>query len=81
MAEFLYKIAGFPPYTPTSSDYSKIKDLSKVGNNEPRKLAIAWLVTNNISILDKSGNYNPSNPVNRGSMAEFMMKLYKLYVS
>ncbi|MDR1033455.1 MAG: hypothetical protein LBL41_01610 [Bifidobacteriaceae bacterium] len=40
---------------------------------------MAWLVKNNITVLDK-GKYNPTNPVNRGSMAEFIMKLYKLYV-
>jgi hypothetical protein len=80
MADFLYKLAGSPTYNPTSADYAKIKDLSKVGNNQGRKKAISWLVTNNITVLDK-GKFNPTNPVNRGSMAEFLMKLYKLYVS
>jgi hypothetical protein len=79
MAEFLYKEAGSPTFTPTNADYAKIKDLSRVGNNQGRKLAIAWLVANNITVLDK-GNFNPQNPVNRGSMAELLMKTYRVFV-
>jgi hypothetical protein len=79
MAEFLYKVAGSPTFNPTNADYAKIKDLSKVVNNEGRRKAIAWLVKNNITVL-QNGNYNPQNAINRGSMAELMMKLYKLYV-
>jgi hypothetical protein len=79
MAEFLYKLAGSPTFTPSSADYAKIKDLSKVGDNAGRKKAIAWLVANKITVLDK-GRFNPQNAVNRGSMAEFLMKLYKVYV-
>ncbi|MDR1033391.1 MAG: S-layer homology domain-containing protein, partial [Bifidobacteriaceae bacterium] len=79
MADFLYKLAGSPTFNPTNANYAKIKDLSKVGNNAGRKKAIAWLVTNKITVLDK-GKFNPQNAVNRGSMAEFLMKLYKVYV-
>jgi hypothetical protein len=79
MAEFLYKVAGSPTFNPTNADYSKIKDLSKVGNNAGRRKAIAWLVANNISVLDK-GRFNPQNTVNRGSMAELLMKTYRVFV-
>ncbi|MDR1033801.1 MAG: InlB B-repeat-containing protein [Bifidobacteriaceae bacterium] len=79
MAEFLYKVVGSLTYKPSSSDYKKIKDISLVESNSGRKKAIAWLVKNKISILDKDGKYNPQNPVNRGAMAEFMMKLYKKF--
>jgi uncharacterized repeat protein (TIGR02543 family) len=74
MAEFLYKLAGSPKFTPSKSDYAKIKDLNKVGNNAGRKKAIAWLVKKNITVLS-NGKYNPQNAVNRGSMAEFLQKL------
>jgi uncharacterized repeat protein (TIGR02543 family) len=80
MAEFLYKLAGSPAYTPTKADYAKIKDINKVKKNPDRQKAIAWLVKNKISVLDKKGKFNPTNTVNRGSMAEFMMKLYKMCV-
>jgi hypothetical protein len=79
MAEFLYKVAGSPTFNPNTADYAKIKDLSKVGDNAGRKKAIAWLVANNITVLDK-GKFNPQNPVNRGSMAELLMKTYRVFV-
>jgi uncharacterized repeat protein (TIGR02543 family) len=80
MADFLYKLAGTPTYKATKQELNKIKDIKDVKNNPNRQNAIAWLVKNEISILDKNSKYNPNNPVNRGSMAEFIMKLYKLYV-
>jgi uncharacterized repeat protein (TIGR02543 family) len=80
MAEFLYKLAGSPPYTPSKQDLARVKDINKIKKNESRKKAVAWLVKNDISVLDNKGNFNPQNTVNRGSMAEFMMKLYKLCV-
>ncbi|MDR1034025.1 MAG: S-layer homology domain-containing protein [Bifidobacteriaceae bacterium] len=77
MAEFMYKTAGSPAYTPSKADLAKVKDIKKVKNNPARQKAIAWLAKNNITVLDKNGNFNPQNNVNRGSMAQFMQKLYK----
>ncbi|MDR1034193.1 MAG: InlB B-repeat-containing protein, partial [Bifidobacteriaceae bacterium] len=61
----------------TAADKAKVKDLDKVKNNPDRQSAIAWLVKNNISVLQKGDVYNPSGTVNRGAMAEFMQKLYQ----
>jgi hypothetical protein len=51
----------------------KINDLSKAG--EVHRVHIEWLAAEGITIPDKDGNYNPTNKVNRGAMAEFMYKL------
>jgi uncharacterized repeat protein (TIGR02543 family) len=61
----------------TAADKAKVKDLDKVKNNPDRQSAIAWLVKNNISVLQKGNTYKPGNTVNRGAMAEFMQKLYQ----
>ncbi|MDR1034094.1 MAG: S8 family serine peptidase [Bifidobacteriaceae bacterium] len=76
MAEFLYKLAGSPAYTPSKHEFSKIKDIESACSNPTRKKAIAWLVKNKISVLTKDGKFNPCNIVNRGSMAELVMKFY-----
>ncbi|MDR1033942.1 MAG: InlB B-repeat-containing protein [Bifidobacteriaceae bacterium] len=77
MAEFMYKLAGMPKPDPTTADYSKITDISKL--SEPRRKAIAWLAKNEITVLD-NGKYNPQNAVNRGAMAQFMQKLYDFVI-
>ncbi|MDR1034251.1 MAG: S-layer homology domain-containing protein [Bifidobacteriaceae bacterium] len=76
MAEFLYKTAGSPEYAMTAADKAQVHDINRVKTNVPRQKAIAWLVKMGISVLDAGDNYNPQNPVNRGSMAEFLRKLY-----
>ncbi|MDR1033528.1 MAG: InlB B-repeat-containing protein [Bifidobacteriaceae bacterium] len=77
MAELMWKTAGFPKYTPTEADYAKVNDIDKVESNPNRQKAILWLVNQKVTVLDKKGNFNPNNPVNRGSMAQFMQKLYE----
>jgi hypothetical protein len=81
MAELLYKTAGSPTFNPTQADYDKIKDINKLSKNPARQKAIAWLAKNNITVLDKNGNFNPNTKVNRGSMAQFMEKLYKKVIT
>jgi hypothetical protein len=73
MAEFMYKLAGQPDTNLTHADYEEVKDIVQL--SAERETAIVWLVKNHISVLD-DGKFNPQNPVNRGSMAQFMQKLY-----
>jgi hypothetical protein len=81
MAEFLYNISGRPHYEPTKKEASKFKDISKLQPN--RRHAIYWLAKTKITTgCNKKGDkFCPTNPVNRGSMAQFLMRMSKVKVS
>jgi hypothetical protein len=71
MAEFLFKLAGAnKTYTDYTPNFRDISDLSS-----ERIRAINWM--GDTGITKGSGSpttYKPSDPVNRGSMAEFMQR-------
>jgi uncharacterized repeat protein (TIGR02543 family) len=70
MAEFMRKLVGFAK---ESEARLKISDIAKLNKN--RQDSISWLAQEGITVLSTDKKYKPSNPVNRGAMAEFMYKL------
>jgi hypothetical protein len=86
MALWMYAMAGEPKYTPTAKDKKAFADIKTTDKSKAAK-AIWWLSHNKIAFGSpvKKGKgkstttlyyYNPKNTVNRGSMAEFLVKLY-----
>ena len=73
MAQFLYRLTGSPSYTPPAT--SKFTDVPK---KHTFYVAISWLAAKKIAVGSTVNGklvYQPSNPVNRGSMAAFMSRL------
>jgi hypothetical protein len=73
MSAFMYRLSGSPTYTapatPTFAD---------VGTAHTFYRTIAWLASKNITAgttVNGQFVYQPSNPVNRGSMAAFLSRL------
>lgn len=84
MALWMYRVAGKPKLT--SSESKKVKkmfaDIKSTSTSETSK-AIWWLAYNEITTGTKIGKkvyYKSKNPVNRGSMAEFLMKLHNTLI-
>jgi hypothetical protein len=78
MAEFLYKLAGAPTYTPTAQNINRFNDVQSLGI--ARQKAIAWLGQTGITVGSGSAyTYKPQDTVNRGSMATFFMRLVEKF--
>lgn len=74
MAEFLYRLAGSPIWTaPATSPFADVKTTDTFYSS------ITWLssqgVTGGVTTKRRVLNYEPSNAVNRGSMAAFMSRM------
>ncbi|MDR1033513.1 MAG: hypothetical protein LBL41_01920 [Bifidobacteriaceae bacterium] len=75
MAEFMWNLAGQPELEGTVST-EKFKDLKGIASH--RKVAILWAAEQGITVGSPACKkatgctYKPSDPVNRGSMAEFL---------
>jgi hypothetical protein len=97
MAEFMYKLAGHPGTTTAGSAQNDHVSPSSVAaqdralkndnalqalkkSNPNRYYDVLWLYKMNITV-PTDGKYNPANAVNRGSMAQFMHKLYYLIMT
>ncbi|MDR2538926.1 MAG: IPT/TIG domain-containing protein [Bifidobacteriaceae bacterium] len=76
MAEFLFKLAGASKtYKNYSPKFSDIGDLTK-----ERVRAINWMKDMGITVgFGKPDVYGPWEPVNRGSMAEFLQRYYNKF--
>jgi uncharacterized repeat protein (TIGR02543 family) len=69
--------------TTQATKFKDDKALTKLKKSNPnRYYAVLWLAKNKITLGSNSSGtlYSPQKTVNRGSMAEFIMKLYRLYV-
>jgi serine protease len=79
MAEFMYRLAKSPKYTPPKVSESPFDDIKGLYNtNYSRYKAICWAKSIGITLGSPSGSrtYRPSDPVNRGAMADFLHRLY-----
>jgi hypothetical protein len=78
MAEFLYNIVGRPTFKPSTEQTQQFKDIKKL--SEQRRQAIYWLGHQKITVgCNKKGDkYCPADPVNRGSMAQFLARMAKV---
>lgn len=81
MAEWMYRLVGEPKFKPSKADIKLVKTDYKKGTTTYQQKAILWLAHNKITIPGADRKYNPQNPVNRRSMAEFLQKLYKNIIS
>jgi hypothetical protein len=73
MSAFLYRLSGSPSYTAPAK--AKFADVPKTHTFYK---TISWLASKNITAGTTVGEqllYQPSNPVNRGSMAAFLSRL------
>ena len=80
MAAFLYRLAGSPAYTPSSSIRTRFSD---VNERTPHYREIWWLAEMGIStgwrMSDGTYQFRPSNTVVRQDMAAFLFRLAALY--
>lgn len=53
-----------------------LKKMKTMAAYRPRYWSVIWLVKYNITLPDDQKKFNPNNPVNRGSMAQFLHRLY-----
>jgi hypothetical protein len=85
MATFLWKLAGSPVVDGIKDVFTKDKTVQKFKTTDKvRYSAILWLAHVGITTgiyNGKTGQYNADASVNRGAMAEFLMKEYYLLVT
>lgn len=72
MAAFLYRLAGSPKYTPSSSEWSRFPD---VNASTPHAREILWLASVGVTSGYPDGSFKPFATVTRCDMAAFLHRL------
>lgn len=72
MAAFLYRMAGEPPVAPSSRGTCLFTDVCAGHQFHD---AIAWMVTEGITMGYSDGSFRPGDPVRRQSMAAFLHRM------
>lgn len=78
LAAFLYRLAGSPDYSPSTSDITHFTD---VDENTPHAREIWWTVSKGILDDPKTGTYRPMDTVTRSEMAALMHRYYDSYAN
>lgn len=86
MAVWMYRLSDKPAFNPSATLKKKFSDVKSTDKSETTK-AIWWIASKNITVCVNSKGkiiskckFNLKNPVNRGSMSEFLMKLYNILI-
>lgn len=78
MAAFLYRLAGSPDYSPSSSDQSRFLDVS---SSTPHYKEICWLASTGITEGFADGTFRGMSPVARQDMAAFLCRFAAKFIN